>query len=151
MGASFSREFVIDKLLPSLADMQGRVGLAVGVMADATNSMTGQHVAEYAVANEYGSQEKNIPPRPFLRETFDRYQKGYAGALAEELSDGVPPETAMRRLGEVMTGDVKAAISTWKTPPNSKETIERKGGRNTPLRDTGSLLKSITYRVDAER
>ena len=25
MGASFSREFVIDKLLPGLADMQGRV------------------------------------------------------------------------------------------------------------------------------
>ena len=150
MGASFNREFTLDRLLPGLADMRGRVGLAVGIMADATNSMTGEKIAEYAAANEYGAPGKGIPPRPFLRETFDRYQKAYAGALAEELGDGMPPETAMRRLGEVMVGDVKAAISTWKTPPNSPETIDRKEGRNTPLRDTGSMLKSITYRVDVE-
>ena len=59
------------------------------------------------------------------------------------------PEAAMRSLGEVITGDVKAAIAAWTTPPNSPATIVRKGG-NTPLRDTGSLLKSITYRVDVE-
>ena len=150
MGVSFNREFTLDKLLPGLADMQGRVGLAVGIMADATNSETGEKIAGYAADNEYGNAGKDIPPRPFLRSTFDRYQKAYAGALAEELGDGMPPEIALRRLGEVMVGDVKSAISTWKKPPNSAATIARKGGRNTPLRDTGSMLKSITYRVDVE-
>jgi len=150
VGVSFSREFTLDSLLPELRELRGRVGLAVGVMADATNSMTGEKIAEYAAANEYGSRARNIPPRPFLRATFDAGQQRYAGGLAEELSAGMDPEQAMRRLGDVMVGDVQEAIATWKTPPNSPATIARKDGRDTPLRATGSLLKSITRRVDRE-
>lgn len=149
MGMVTSRHLALDSLLPGLKNLHGRVGLAVGVMADATNPETGEHVAEYAADNEYGSHARNIPPRPFLRATFDAGQQRYAGGLAEGLNAGMGPETAMRNLGEVITGDVKAAIAAWTTPPNSPATIVRKGG-NTPLRDTGSLLKSITYRVDTE-
>lgn len=153
MSVSLSRHFTLDETFPLLRELLAgrRIGLAVGIMADATNSLTGEKIAAYAIDNEYGSHARNIPPRPFLRSTFDANAQKYAGGLAEELAGGMEPELAMRRLGEVMAGDVKETVSTWETPPNSPATIERKEGRNTPLRDTGSMLKSITYRVDVEK
>ena len=153
MPVSLSRHFTLDEAFPLLKELLAgrRIGLAVGVMADARNSLTGEKIAEYAIDNEYGSHARNIPPRPFLRATFDANTQMYAGALAEELAGGMDPELVMRSLGEVMAGDVKDAISTWETPPNSPATIERKKGRNTPLRDTGALMKAITYRVDVEK
>lgn len=146
MGAVVDRGFVLDALVPGL-DMAGALTLKVGVMAGATNIETGRSVAEYAAYNEYGTQK--IPARPFLRQTLDKNRERYLRGLSTELASGMEPEMALRRLGEVMEGDIKAAIEGWTTPPNSPETVARKGGRDTPLRDTGSMLKSITHRVDA--
>ena len=153
MPVDLSRHFTLDEAFPLLKELLAgrRIGLAVGIMADARNSKTGEKVAEYAIDNEYGSHARNIPPRPFLRATFDANTQKYAGGLAEELAGGMEPELAMRNLGELMAGDVKEAIANWTTPPNSPATIERKKGRNTPLRDTGALMKAITYRVDVEK
>lgn len=138
----------LEGLFPELRLLNESAALKVGVMVDATNVETGEKVAEYAADNEYGSRADNIPPRPFLRATFDANEGRYVDFLAGRLREGADVEHALRLLGEAMAGDVKAAISTWTFPPNSAATIVRKDGRNTPLRDPGALLKSITYRVD---
>ena len=68
------------------------VGLAVGVMADATNSMTGQHVAEYAVANEYGSRESSA----FYDEVF----ASYGGRPGSDDVKGICDAIAGKTLGQ---------------------------------------------------
>ncbi|HJA08902.1 MAG TPA: hypothetical protein H9962_06910 [Candidatus Mailhella merdigallinarum] len=141
----------LENLFPQLKPVNEDARLKVGIMSEATNVETGEKVAEYAAANEYGT--RNIPKRPFLRSTLDANQEKYIDFLAGRMRQGADAERALRLLGEAMVGDIRIAISNWTTPPNSPATIASKlkrGKGTNPLRDTGSLLKSITYRVDVE-
>ena len=141
--------FSLEGLFPELRLIHEDARLKVGIMSDATNGETHEKVAPYAADNEYGTRD--IPKRPFLRSTLDAHQDKYIDFLAGRMRQGADAERALRLLGEAMTGDIKIAISHWETPPNSPATLAakvRRGHGTHPLRDTGSLLRSITYRVD---
>lgn len=141
-------------LVQELGDYDGRATLRVGVMENARNIDTGEPVAPYAAANEFGTSR--IPARPFLRSTIDAKGNEWADYLGKAIRDGVPLQTALKLTGEKMKSDVKATIAGAMSPANAPSTIRRKlrqedegGGmmHAGTLIETGSLLRSIEYEV----
>lgn len=141
-------------LVQELGDYDGRATLRVGVMENARNIDTGEPVAPYAAANEFGTSR--IPARPFLRSTIEAKGNEWADYLGKAIRARVPLKTALELTGEKMKSDVKATISGNMAPANAPSTIRRKlrqedeGGdmmHAGTLIETGSLLRSIEYEV----
>lgn len=141
-------------LVQELGDYDGRATLRVGVMENARNIDTGEPVAPYAAANEFGTSR--IPARPFLRSTIDAKGNEWADYLGKAIRARVPLQTALKLTGEKMKSDVKATIAGDMAPANAPSTIRRKlrqedegGGmmHAGTLIETGSLLRSIEYEV----
>ena len=141
-------------LVQELGDYDGRATLRVGVMESARNLDTGEPVAPYAAANEFGTSR--IPARPFLRSTIDAKGGEWADYLGKAIRARAPLETALALTGKRMTEDVKATIAGNMAPANAPSTIRRKlrqedegGGmmHSGTLIETGSLLRSIKYEV----
>lgn len=141
-------------LVQELGDYDGRATLRVGVMENARNIDTGEPVAPYAAANEFGTSR--IPARPFLRSTIDAKGNEWADYLGKAIRARVPLQTALKLTGEKMKSDVKATIAGNMAPANAPSTIRRKlrqedegGGmmHAGTLIETGSLLRSIEYEV----
>lgn len=141
-------------LVQELGDYDGRATLRVGVMENARNIDTGEPVAPYAAANEFGTSR--IPARPFLRSTIDAKGTEWADYLGRAIRARVPLQTALKLTGEKMKSDVKATIAGDMAPANAPSTIRRKlrqedegGGmmHAGTLIETGSLLRSIEYEV----
>lgn len=141
-------------LVQELGDYDGRATLRVGVMENARNIDTGEPVAPYAAANEFGTSR--IPARPFLRSTIDAKGDEWADYLGKAIRARVPLQTALKLTGEKMKSDVKATIAGDMAPANAPSTIRRKlrqedegGGmmHAGTLIETGSMLRSIEYEV----
>lgn len=141
-------------LVRELGDYDGRPTLRVGVMESARNEKTGEPVAPYAAANEFGTSR--IPARPFLRSTIDAKGNEWATYLGRAIRAGVSLQEALELTGEKMKSDVKATIAGNMSPANAPSTIRRKlrqedegGGmmHSGTLMETGSLLRSIEYEV----
>lgn len=102
-------------------------------------------LVEVAVALEYGNETtpEFAPYRTaaeadgprWLRATRTRIQS-YA-----ETGDALSLETGLRQVALAMVADQKATIVEIDEPPNSQETIDRKGSDN-PMIDTGQFLNS---------
>ncbi len=108
-------------------------------------------IGEVATRNEFGL---GVPERSFLRAWFDlnksRIRREIADACKEALRptrNGRPKrnkEQAMRDLGRRYVAEVRAWILDGVPPPNAPSTIARKGS-DTPLVDTGLMMRSISY------
>lgn len=142
-------------LVQELGDYDGRATLRVGVMESARNIDTGEPVAPYAAANEFGTSR--IPARPFLRSTIDAKGNEWADYLGRAIGHGVPLQEALELTGARMVSDVQATIASNMAPANAPSTIRRKlrqedegGGmmHAGTLIETGSLLRSIEAEVD---
>lgn len=141
-------------LVQELGDYDGRATLRVGIMEGAKNIDTGEPVAPYAAANEFGVPGR-IPARPFLRSTIEAKGNEWADYLGRAIRASVPLQTALELAGEKMKSDVKATIAGDMAPANAPSTIRRKlrqedeGGmmHSGTLIETGSLLRSIDYEV----
>lgn len=92
----------------------------------------------------------NIPERSFLRTAIDNHLNKLTDLVAHGIQEIVAGNmTALelyKRLGNELTIRIKANIVKKMKPHNAPLTIANKGKDN-PLIDTGSLLKSISYRV----
>lgn len=110
--------------------------------------------SEYlAVPNGHGGiykmKEVTIPPRPFLRYSWDHYHEKW-GKTATKLVmcimfDDWTAKQALDELGTVMASDIRDVLKVWKTPSNAPLTIANKG-KDDPLVDTGKLMNSITFK-----
>lgn len=113
-----------------------------------------------AVIHEYGlpkgSWKKNpemfIPPRPFLRSTFDAKKSEWNALLMRMaplvLAGKLTVEQALELLGQRASADVRRRITSGSNfTPNAPSTIRRKGSSR-PLVDTGQLVNSISYVVE---
>lgn len=96
--------------------------------------------AQIAIANEFGTA--SIPPRP-----------AFSTAVARVRSEPLPqlriiddPELASETMGIHVVELMRYEIDALSSPPNSPETIDKKGSSN-PLVDTGELLKSVEYEI----
>ena len=91
---------------------------------------------------------KQIPERPFFRQSIAKFP----GPVLAILKAGVDPRTMVidrhtaEEVGLKCANIVKRQTVLLKEPANAPVTIEMKGSSN-PLRDTGFLGNSVTYRI----
>jgi hypothetical protein len=105
-------------------------------------------VAQVAFWNEFGT--KRTPPRPFMRNTVASKSPRWGNALGRALRDTkYDAHEALALVGQGIQGQIREAIIGWTDPPNSKITRELKG-RNSPLRDSGVMLRAVDYQVTDE-
>lgn len=118
-------------------------------------------VAGIAAVHEFGVPAKGIPPRPFIRPTVSQNQAQWmklieSGAKAI-LAGNETAASVMEKIGLLSSSQIKTAISAVSTPALKDSTIKaRKRGKadkkttgalTKPLVDTGTLLTTVTYKV----
>ena len=133
---NFKFEKALDKQIEGL--FENRV-LKVGFFASA------KYPSGEAVSDEVGTSA--IPPRAFMRNAKSENDKKGVDFLAKDLNSTKNADLAFARLGELVRNDVIVSINKTTKPPNSAETIARKGSSH-PLIDTGFLKSSVTYEID---
>ena len=109
----------------------------------------GDYVAEIANINEYGSSEN--PTRPFFEASYkamvDRPTHPVNQLIKRNYINLVKGYgIKFDDIGDLLVEGVKFNIISLDDPPNSAETIERKG-RNDPLVDSGLMRDSVEYKV----
>ena len=128
----------------------------VGVLEEATKTESGEGetrapltLLEVAALHEFGAPGAGIPQRSFIRagvdENLERIQT-IQRTLGRQVLGGIELPVALDRLGAKVAAMLQNRISAGIEPPNSPETIERKGSSK-PLVDTGQLKASITWLV----
>lgn len=127
--------------------------LKVGVFSDAVNNEQKgvTYVADYALANEYGTSK--IPERSFVRSTVDERQAEWSKSMGDVLMDSVQGtkklETELYKIGAIVRGDIINKIDSNISPKNAPATIKKKGAsKNKTLIDTGILRSSIEARIE---
>ena len=106
--------------------------------------------AQLGATLHYGTDNGNIPPRPFLDVGVASGNQDYLALIADGLEDGLQPDMILEQIGSVAASKVQEYMRDLKTPPNAPSTVERKGANN-PLIDTGALRQSVTYKVQATK
>mgnify|MGYP001221519143 CR=1 FL=1 len=109
-------------------------------------------VAQLAAIHEFGTDDGVIPERSFLRSAMVRFAGEHGKIikrLAKDISTGDRNQSvALGLLGATAAANVQRQIVDVKTPPNTAETIRRKGSSN-PLIDEGQLRQSVTWEVNS--
>lgn len=109
-------------------------------------------LGEVAISNEFGSPERGIPERSYIRSTFDENKEKWLGLMSRQIDKLIEGKTTEEKIlatmGEHIKSEIQRKIVDLRTPPNSPETIAKKGSSN-PLIDTGQLRQSIDYEVVA--
>jgi hypothetical protein len=121
--------------------------LLVGIVDDSEHP-SGKTVSEIAMNHEFGI---GVPQRSWLRDFFDFH----LGDITPEMVDlgkkifnkKIPVEKALDAWGKHLVRKMKQRIQSGIGPPNSKQTIDRKGS-DTPLIETGTFLNHISYKIE---
>ena len=151
--ASISGGDALLKVLAALSDVPS-ITMNVGVLAGAPNEDTGELIAPYAAANEYGTL--TIPARPAIRNAVAEKTGDWASQLALGVSniaeDAGAVDKAFNQLGPVMVQDIRDSIGSNIQPENAPSTVEakkRKGraDASTTLIDSGSYQRAIDYEI----
>lgn len=108
----------------------------------------GLQIAENALIQEYGNDK--IPPRPFMRNAFEKGKKRWHKHIRENLDPTLSGKKPLKQTMQEVAADIQAelirSIDSQIPPPNAPETIKRKGSDHT-LIDTGTLRSSIHNEV----
>ena len=134
--------------------------VSAGVHDDAGNEDNGKPIALVAFWNEYGTKRKNkdgakvphIPPRPFIRISFDDHNGEWVSEADKQLTAmvnaGKTANGALNAVGRRMKKDIKKIIGDKsKLKPNAPSTIAKKGF-DKPLYETGKLKAAIDFKVE---
>ena len=121
--------------------------LVVGVLEGSKNA-EGFNIAEYAAANEFGTDK--IPSRPFMRTAFDENKPGYIRYM-EKIVKQMGQEAFARM---VTTLGLKAEKDIQKTitgrdflPKLADSTIKAKKGSSKTLVDSSAMVNSIKHLI----
>lgn len=145
-------EEALEKYLSVSTNLELRAGVLEGAVYPTNDDGSrGENVANVAYKQEYGSPSENIPSRPFFRYAISMNKQKWSGILSNGFQhyDG-DLELAMRATGKEIIDDLRESVRAWSSPPNSKETVDRKGFNN-PLIDTGQLMNSFAYEVSDDQ
>ena len=160
------------KAIAKVQTLGGVKGVKIGVVEKATNSQTGESIAQYAFWNEFGTRRSHA--RPFMRITAEKYSQQWAQTFVK-VTDGKiiqDPNVARRALtliGRLAVADMQEVIKSNVPPPNADATRKRKEGRTIieangrevkhdqkkhgdqaysgTLYDTGEMYQSINFRL----
>ena len=128
------------------------VSLTVGIHGSA-----GSQEVLIGTVHEFGSPERGIPERSFMRSTFNTKREELYEQMEKAIADGfrgVRLDRSLGRIGLGMVAAIQATIRNRETvgpepQANKPATIARKGS-DTPLIDTGRLIASITSVVSTK-
>lgn len=130
--------------------------LLIGILPDNTASTPPGEPsnAEKMYINSQGSPARNIPPRPVIEPVMDRMFLSFADELSKNIADALKSDNTselIRFYRVIGSQCVKAIKSDFRSPvggrtKNADETEEAKES-STPLIDTGSMIKSISYKI----
>lgn len=136
------------KMFEQSIAMESKPHVIAGVIG--SHSDTGFEQVEIAGVHEFGSAERNIPERSFIRSTFDEQERTFfysAMILMDKIIIGrTKLRDALEQLGFIVQNSIVEKITTLKTPPLSPKTIAAKGSTK-PLIDEGRLRASISFEV----
>lgn len=125
-------------------------GLRVGFLEGATYPEGGLNVPTVAAIQEFGAPAAGIPPRPFFRSMVARHSDEWPEQIADQLRKTEDPVLTLKRMGALISGELRQSIIDTNEPALSPVTVARKGF-DKPLVDTGHMLNSIDYEVNGER
>lgn len=141
------KDFGLDKIVRGMDDLK-RIDINVGIQAGERTEDGKFDLAAVASVQEFGLDDKNIPSRPFMRESFDtkaRAIASFGGQAAGMVAAGrLSARQAADLVGLKMTGFIQAKIVSGNWAPNTAHTIKRKGSSK-PLIDTSHLRQSIRH------
>lgn len=107
-------------------------------------------IAEVAAIHEFGSPANNIPKRPFMQQTWDRFASQTKNLVRRVATDclnfRMSPRQGMGIAGEWFNGRLKWTIRNGEFAPLKEATKIRKGSSR-PLIDTAQLRNSSISRV----
>jgi hypothetical protein len=133
--------------LKSTAQEAANKRVDIGFFADATYE-DGTLVPLVAAIQEFGAPSQNIPPRPFFRQMIQKNQSHWPDDIGKALkATDYDAEKALAVVGEMVAGELREEITAFDGAPLSPKTIARKGS-DKQLVDTGTMLKSVTSRVE---
>jgi hypothetical protein len=109
-------------------------------------------IAMYAARMEFGMPTEGIPPRPFLRTTFEgerlkKIQDKAVSLLRQCAKQNRDAKGYLEKLGLYCASQVKRNIKDGPWIENSPVTIAIKGSTK-PLTDTNTMARAITAWVD---
>lgn len=146
----------LDKALAIQGMIDKRYSARVGILGNtARKDSEDMTNVEVGAIHEFGSRTRNIPERSFLRYPLKIAMPKKSGVLGKAYMKAIEAQDtrqAYETLGNVGRGVVLAAFRNkgfgrWRDL--SPVTIAQKGGKDTPLVDSGELRKSISYDVKA--
>jgi hypothetical protein len=109
-------------------------------------------IATYAAKLEFGSYSENIPPRPFLRTTFEgekleKIKNEAQRALTQCAKQNRDAKGSLEKIGLYAAGEVRKNIKNGDWADNSDVTKAIKGS-DKPLIDTGEMSRAVTAWID---
>lgn len=98
---------------------------------------------------EFGRVDERIPARPFMRYTAKTHRKKWKKMISVGLQRRQDQTQILSQVGDVMRGDIQDTITRSDSlfEPNAPSTIKAKGGNNSPLKDTATALRAISFEV----
>lgn len=123
-------------------------GVRIGFL-EAARYPDGTPVAMIAAIHNYGAPRAGIPPRPFFTNMIAAKQGEWPKAIAGLLkSTDYDAFRTLQLTGEAVAGQLRQSIIDTNDPPLKPATIRRKGFSK-PLVETGHMLNSVDYEVQA--
>ena len=138
--------------LAKMSEIAG--GVKAGILEGATNRVTGEPIAPYAVYNEFGTSR--IPARPFMRTVAKSEPKKWVGTMVGHIRDRAADpaiwKQALGKAGEQMVKDIQNSIQNGSWVPNASATVKAKARKGKsepdhPLMDTGEMFAAVSSEV----
>lgn len=149
-----------DKIERYLAEMARKLGGPTGVSVGFLEGSTypdGTSVPLVAYTNEYGRMVRSDKgsyyqlPRPFFRNMIAAKSGAWGGQMAKVLTaTGNDLDLTLRRMGELISGQLQASIVDTNSPPLAPSTVAAKGF-DKPLIDTNDMRNSVEYQIGTKR
>lgn len=136
-----------DRLIANAKKSAKAKGYDVGFY-ESSRYQDGTSVVTVAADHEFGI---GVPERAFFRQANREVRKDLIKILKRHLQGGgVLDLRVVGVLAETHKGSIQESITRISSPPNSPQTIERKGSSN-PLIDTGFMRSSATWKTNENR
>lgn len=119
----------------------GDGSVAVGYFPEARED-DGQPTAQVAYNNEFGEYK-----RPFMRTTLHEQEGNWTRLCVSLVRSGMPITEVMDKVGNRIRGDIEAKIIKIASAGGNADSTIAKKGFDSPLVDTGAMLRQVSYKV----
>lgn len=137
------------KELQELAALEVRIGFQreQGTGENITDEGPRADVIDIALWNELGTENTNMPSRPFMRDSVDKHMEAINHALMAQkdaLLEGASAREILNTVGLFQQDLMQTEIEQGDFVANAESTIKKKGS-DKPLIDTGTMRNSVHF------